>query len=343
MPRVSVVMAVFNAAPFLRESIGSILAQTYLDFELIAVDDASSDDSLAVLKSFDDPRIKLLSHERNQGASISRNEAVSIARGEFIAIMDADDVCACTRLERQVEYLDSHFNVGLVGCGVYETVDIGGEVLHTSRMPINNNDIQDCLMQEWCFLHSSIMFRKTLFEIVEGYTQAFEPVEDHDLVLRLLEHCEAHNLPEALVSYRFNPTGLTVQGRGYIETLRSSVILLAQRRHSGSLEDREATISRISEIKKGNQASRGVGGVIERLSRSFDAAGRYYAIGCLELCGGRLDTARRCFWHSVSANRFFLKSWMGIGLSFMPSVAERAKFFFRTSMQHEKPTQSWVR
>jgi glycosyltransferase involved in cell wall biosynthesis len=340
MPRVSVVMAVFNAAPFLRESIGTILAQTYRDFELIAVDDASSDDSLAVLKSFDDPRIRLVSHEHNQGASISRNEAIAMARGEFIAIMDADDICTSTRIERQVEFLDSHSDVGLVGCGVYETVDVGGEVLHTSRLPIDNKDIQQSLMREWCFLHSSVMFRKALFAIVGGYTQAFEPVEDHEFVLRLLEHCEAHNLPEALVRYRFNPTGLTVQGRGYIETLRSSAILLAQRRRSGNLEDREATISRISAIKKGNQAGRGVAGVFEGLSRSFDAAGRYYAIGCRELCGARLDTARRCFRHSVSANLFFVKSWMGFGLSFMPSVAERAKFLFRTSMQQERPTQA---
>jgi glycosyltransferase involved in cell wall biosynthesis len=340
MPRVSVVMAVFNAAPFLRESIGSILAQTYRDFELIAVDDASSDDSLSVLKSFDDPRIRLLRHERNQGASISRNEAISMARGEFIAIMDADDICASTRLERQVAFLDSHSKVGLIGCGVYETVDTSGEVLHTSRLPIDNKEIQHSLIHEWCFLHSSVMFRKVLFEIVGGYTQAFEPVEDHDFVLRLLEHCEAHNLGESLVSYRFNPTGLTVRGRGSIETLRSSAVLLAQRRRSGILEDREAMISRISEIKKGNRASRGLAGAVERLSRSFDAAGRYYAIGCLELCGGRLGTARRCFWHSVSANRFFVKSWLGIGLSFMPSVAERAKIFFRTTMQQERPTHA---
>lgn len=333
-------MAVFNAAPFLRESIGSILAQTYRDFELIAVDDASSDDSLSVLKTFDDPRIRLVSHEGNKGASISRNEAISMARGEFIAIMDADDICTSTRLERQVEFLDSHFNVGVVGCGVYETVDITGEVLHTSRLPIDNNEIQQELIHQWCFLHSSIVFRKALFEIAGGYTQAFEPVEDHDFVLRLLEHCEAHNLREALVSYRFNPTGLSVRGRGYIETLRSSAILLAQRRRSGSLEDREATISCILEIKKGHRTSRGLAGVIEKLSRSFDAAGRYYAIGCLELCADRLGTARRCFWRSVSANRFFVKSWMGIGLSFMPFVAERVKFFFRTSMQHEKPSQA---
>jgi glycosyltransferase involved in cell wall biosynthesis len=331
-------MAVFNATPFLREAVESILAQTYRDFELIAVDDASSDGSLSVLRSFDDPRIRLLRHECNQGASISRNEAISIARGEFIAVMDADDICTSTRLERQVAFLDSHSTVGLVGCGVYETLDINGEVLRTSRLPVDNNEIQRSLMHEWCFLHSSIMFRRVLFEIVGGYAQAFEPVEDHDFVLRLLEHCEAHNLREALVSYRFNPTGLSVRGRSDIEILRSSAILLAHRRRSGSSEDREATICRILEIKKQHRASLGLAGVIERLSRSFDAAGRYYAIGCTELCASRLDTARRCFWHSVSANRFFVKSWMGVGLSFMPSVAERAKIFFRATMQQEKPT-----
>ena len=102
MPRVTVVMAVYNAAQFLREAIASVLSQTYTDFELIVVDDASTDDSSAILRSYNDPRIRIIRHQTNLGASLSRNDALAAARGELIAIMDADDVCAPTRIERHV-------------------------------------------------------------------------------------------------------------------------------------------------------------------------------------------------------------------------------------------------
>ncbi len=88
MPRVTVVMAVYNAAEFLREAVDSVLAQTYRDFELIAVEDCSRDNSLSILQSFTDPRLRVIRHETNQGAAISRNDAMAAARGEFIAVMD---------------------------------------------------------------------------------------------------------------------------------------------------------------------------------------------------------------------------------------------------------------
>ena len=92
MPRVSVIMAVYNASRFLREAVGSILCQTFRDFELIAVDDASSDSSLDILQGFADERIRIIRHDRNHGAAISRNDALRAACGEYVAIMDADDV-----------------------------------------------------------------------------------------------------------------------------------------------------------------------------------------------------------------------------------------------------------
>src|ERR1700755_3473362 len=96
-PRVTVVMAVYNAAQFLREAVASVLDQTYCDFELIVVDDSSSDDSLSILETFEDPRMRIIRHQTNIGAALSRNDALVAARGEFVAIMDADDVCARTR------------------------------------------------------------------------------------------------------------------------------------------------------------------------------------------------------------------------------------------------------
>ncbi len=105
MPRVTVVMAVYNAAQFLREAVASVLAQTYSDLELIAVDDSSSRESLSILQSFCDPGLRIIRHGTNLGAALSRNDALAAAPGELVAIMDADDVSAPLRLQRQVAFL----------------------------------------------------------------------------------------------------------------------------------------------------------------------------------------------------------------------------------------------
>ncbi len=341
-PRVTIVMAVYNAAPFLREAIASVLAQTFRDFELIVVDDASTDDSLAILKSLDDPRIRILTHPTNQGASRSRNDAIVAARGTLIAIMDADDICAPTRLEEQVAFLDTHPAAGLVGCAVYDNVDAGGAVLYTSVLPEDNAEVQLALMEAWCFLHSSITFRKNLHETVGGYRTAFEPVEDHDFALRVAERAQAFNHGQRLVTYRLNPGGLSVIGHQYIDELRAIAIRLARRRRSGISENLEAEMPRVLELKRRRKELRGLTGVIQRWRDSFYAANRYYGFGCRELCAGHLESARRCFVQSFRTNGMFVKSWIAFGLALSPLLARPLRFLFRSSMQqHNHP--GWSR
>ena len=335
MPRVSVVMAVYNAGQFVREAVASVLLQTYSDFELIVVDDSSCDDSLSILESFDDQRIRIIRHQTNQGAASSRNHALAAARGEFVAVMDADDVCMPTRLERQVAFLDTNPRVGLVGCGIYDNIDAGNEVLHTSHLPEDNEAIQRNLLRESCFLHSSIMFRKTLYEAVGGYISAFEPAEDHDFVLRIAEHCKVQNLRERLVRYRLSRKSLSVIGHEFTNHVYSAATLLAQRRRAGHPEDRDGAISRILELKRKHSAHRGLAAVMQEVSNSFCAANRYYRFGCREFYAGHFKTARRCFMHSVRANGLFVKSWIGIGLSMMPFASDRLKTVFRYSTQHD--------
>jgi glycosyltransferase involved in cell wall biosynthesis len=334
MPRVTVVMAAYNAAQFLRDAVASVLAQTYSDFELIVVDDASSDDSLSILQAFGDPRMRTIQHSTNMGAALSRNDALVAASGEFVAIMDADDLCAPTRLERQVAFLDANPLVGLVGCGVFDNIDVSGTVLYTSYLPGDNETIQRTLVEQWCFLHPSIMFRKALYESVGGYRKAFEPAEDHDFILRIVEHCQAHNLCERLVSYRLNPNGLSVIGHQYINELGYAAMRLAQRRRSGQAEDLEGEMACLLELKQRRSASHGLVGAVQMWRNSIYSANRYYGFGCRELCAGHLDTARRCFLRSLRTNGLFVKSWIGLTLSMMPFAASRLKFVFRSSMQH---------
>ena len=335
MPRVTVVMAVYNAAQFLEEAVASVLSQTWRDFELIVVDDASTDGSGAVLERFNDPRIRIIRHSSNQGASLSRNDALAAARGEYIAIMDADDVCAPDRLERQVEYLDAHAATGLVGCAVYDNIDATGAVLYTSRLPEDNADIQRTIMKRWCFLHSSIMFRRLLGEAAGGYRTAFEPAEDHDFVLRILERAEAHNLSEPLVTYRLNHGGLTVVGHQYVDELRSILIRLAERRRAGEPENLEAEMPRVLALKQKRKSAHGLAGLVQKLRDSLYAANRYYGFGCRELCAAQMERARRCYLQSLRTNGLFLKSWLGLALSLVPFLARRFRFLFRASMQQQ--------
>lgn len=311
LPRVTVIMAVYNAARFLRRSVESVLSQTFADFELIVVDDASVDNSLAILESFQDPRILIIKHTNNLGASISRNHALERARGEFIAIMDADDICSPFRLERQVQFLEQNPKVGLVGCAIYDNIDSEGAILHTSVEPQSNFEIQRTLMHDWCLLHSSVMFRRSHAEQVGGYRGSYEPIEDHDFVLRVAEHCEIHNLAENLVSYRLNPRGLTVAKHQHIAALRRAAILAAEQRRTNKSKDEAPEFRAASELTHGVQSNPG-GSFFRVFGDSYFAASRYYVLGCHEFRDQRTAQAIRCFRHSARTNFLFIKAWVAL-------------------------------
>ena len=146
-----------------------------------------------------------------------------------------------------MSFLDTHPSVGLVGCGVYDNIDSDGVVLYTSYLPEDSETIQTTLLERWCFLHPSIMFRRALLERVGGYRHEFEVAEDHDFILRLLEHCEPYNLPERLVSYRLNPKGLSVAGHKCINELGSAAMQLARDRRNGRGEDLKAALQGVDQ------------------------------------------------------------------------------------------------
>ncbi|HMK21090.1 MAG TPA: glycosyltransferase [Terriglobales bacterium] len=333
-PKVSVVMPVFNGERFLHEAVGSILDQSFRDFEFIIIDDGSTDATAAILESYlrRDARVKVYRQE-NRGIVESLNSGYRIARGEYIARMDADDVSAPARLERQVAFLDTHPLVGLVGCGKYDNIDVTGAALYTTYLPEDNESIQSTLVQRWCFLHPSIIFRRALIDIVGLYRREFEGAEDHDFILRLLEHCQAHNLQERLISYRLNPKGLSITYHQYMNDLGEVAMRLARRRRGGESEDLEREVARLRELKCRRKPPGGLAGAAQLVRDSLYAANRYYGFGCRELCAGRLDRARRCFVRSLRTNCLFVKSWVGIGLSLAPFAASRLRFLFRSSMQ----------
>jgi len=202
VPKVSVLLPVYNVAPYIRETIASILTQTFVDFELIVVDDLSTDDTAAIVASILDDRIIFIRNAQNLGRAGSDNAGMAAVRGEYIAKMDGDDICHPERLTRQVAYLDSHPEINVVGSWIqnfgastylhcYPVSPTAAQVLTLFTLPIGNN---------------SLMLRTGLFR--EGgmqYDAALRQTEDYDFFARYVRELRAVALPEALVRYRVPP------------------------------------------------------------------------------------------------------------------------------------------
>ncbi|BCW98659.1 MAG: hypothetical protein KatS3mg024_1486 [Armatimonadota bacterium] len=212
-PRVSVIMAAHNAGRFVAEAVESILRQTTPDWELIVVDDASTDDTPEVLRRFDDPRISILRNDENSGPAVSRNRALQAAQGEYVAILDADDVALPQRLEKQVRFLDGHGEVSAVGSWA-EKIDETGRVLEHWKTPIHPAQL-DFVMTHTCpLLHPSATARTDAVRSIGGYDPAYPCAQDYDLWVRLA--LQGHGfacVPEILIRYRSSPGQISTARR----------------------------------------------------------------------------------------------------------------------------------
>ena len=202
IPRVSILMPVFNTAPFLKEAVDSILCQTFSNFEFIILNDASPDNTEEILDSYSDPRIVRYTSECNIGLANILNIGINMARGEFIARMDSDDISLPTRLQTEVDYLDSHPKIDLVSCGMQQ---FG---LADKTMSYKESFWLVCFNAFFFspILHASSMWRKQRFEdYLLRYRQERVPAEDYDLWARAL--ClglKLINIPEVLYKYRIH-------------------------------------------------------------------------------------------------------------------------------------------
>jgi glycosyltransferase involved in cell wall biosynthesis len=201
-PKISVILPVFNAQTYLRESIESILSQSFTNFELIIINDGSTDQSLNIIKSYTDERIKLI-NQANAGLPISLNRAIAIAKGQYLARQDADDISLPSRLAEQAAYLDAHPTCALLGSWANILMD-NSPTDRALQHPHLNGDIALKLLFFNCFVHSSVMIRKSALEKSGLYPEEREkfPPEDYDLWLRISKDFEVANIPRALLQYR---------------------------------------------------------------------------------------------------------------------------------------------
>jgi glycosyltransferase involved in cell wall biosynthesis len=230
-PAVSVLMPVYNAQRYLTAAVGSVLGQTFADFELIVVDDGSTDRSAAILARYakDDPRVRIISRP-NAGLVASLNEALAIARGPLVARMDADDICLPERFDRQVRYLGEHPECVLVGSAVV-TMDQHGHLIgRMADIAFGHDNIDHALLHRgWPMVHPSAMIRTDALRKVGAYRSETWPFEDHDLFLRLAEQGRVENLPEVLLHYRKHAASISAQS-GNADHIITGVIVDACRR-----------------------------------------------------------------------------------------------------------------
>ena len=210
-PLVSVLLPVYNAQDYLKQSIDSILGQTLTDFELIIVNDGSTDGSKAIIDSYSDSRIIVID-QPNAGLPISLNRAIARARGKYLARQDADDVSEPTRLEKQVAFLDEHLDYGLLGTWA-RILEIDTITDRELKHPIENGELQMKLVFYNCFVHSSVMIRKEVLSRSGLYPEDPEkfPPEDFDLWLRIAQISKVANLPSHLLQYRELPESISRQ------------------------------------------------------------------------------------------------------------------------------------
>lgn len=205
MPKVSVVMPVFNGERYVAAAIESILAQTEDDFEFIVFDDASDDHTVNIAKQYAarDRRIRIEAGRRNRGAATRLNQGIDLARAPVIAHMDADDISMPQRLETQLRRLSDRPDLVLLGSKVV-VIDPDGDPLAVMGGALTHEEIDSGLMSRTGQLvyQPTIVYRKSAAKDVGGYNEDYSAAQDLDFFLKMAEAGRIENLPEPLLQYR---------------------------------------------------------------------------------------------------------------------------------------------
>ena len=223
---ISVIMSVYNAEKYLLESVTSVLSQEDVDFQLIIVNDGSSDNSINILSLIEeqDERVVVINQD-NMGLAASLNTAINISTGEYIARMDADDIADSKRLSKQLNFLKKNRNTGIVGSYVHVFGD-GKE--RVWKYPINNNECDVALLFLNPLAHPAVMFRRSVVDDIGLYDLSFEYDQDYELWARASSSHRISNIPDILLKYRIhnNQMGSVFSKTARIESQKRTQYLL---------------------------------------------------------------------------------------------------------------------
>jgi len=208
-PAITVLMPAHNAAKYIREAIDSVLAQTFTDFELLIVNDGSTDSTEAIIRSYADPRIRLCSQQK-KGIAAALNLGLAMAAADYVARFDADDVCHPERLRIQYEFALAHPDYSIIGSAA-DYIDAGGQYMF--RMPLageKHEDLQRLHYSACPFIHSTVLYKKQVVMAAGGYNEHAYTFEDHLLWRSLLQTEKSCNIPIPLIQVRLNPESFTM-------------------------------------------------------------------------------------------------------------------------------------
>lgn len=206
VPKIGVVIPVYNSERHLEQSIDSILSQTFKDFEIIAIDDGSTDKSSAILNNYSvsDRRVRVFRNQENLGVSRSLNLGVVLSRSEYIARMDSDDISHPERFSLQVEFLEKNKDIYIVGSCFDSVSEDLKNLIWRNDVEKTPEDIRRTLLDRCCIGHPTVMMRRRLFEILGGYSEKQEhyTIEDYELWLRASKRFDIANLSQFLLTHR---------------------------------------------------------------------------------------------------------------------------------------------
>lgn len=300
-PQITVLMPAYNAGKYIREAITSVLEQSFADFELLIVNDGSTDDTADIINSFNDERIVVLSQE-NKGVAAALNNGLRHAQAPYIARFDADDVCYPYRLQVQYDFITSHPYYSIIGSGVDYT-DVNGDLIFTWQPDaLSHNQIRQLSYRICPFIHSSVFYKRDTVLNAGGYNELAYTFEDHFLWAGILKHEKAFNLNQPLIKVRLNAESVTIDEKwrtGKFRQIKYNAL------RKGSITEAEGR--QLSEIG------------IKQLSPRIKKGAYYALLGKKYLWNNyQPEKARENLLKTLSISPLHLKNYFLLLMSFLP-------------------------
>jgi glycosyltransferase involved in cell wall biosynthesis len=222
MPKVSVLMPVYNAEAYLAEAIDSIIFQTFTDWELILINDGSTDNSEMIISRYSDNRIYYIKNPVNLGLIKTLNRGIDFCGGEYIARMDADDISFPERLRKQIDFLDAHPDYLMCGTNAVVINNQGDRTGKIRNLP-DNDLLQINLLFSPSFVHPTVMIRREVL-LENRYDEAYKHVEDYELWRRIAKQGKVANLGDELLAYRWHDSNVSVLNSKVQDKLKDKII-----------------------------------------------------------------------------------------------------------------------
>lgn len=225
--KVSIITTSYNAQKHIWETINSVLSQDFSDFEYIIIDDCSNDDTISIIQSYEDPRIKVYKNKENLGIVWSRNRWLELAQEKYVCFLDHDDLRSSTKkLSKQVNFMERHTDVGMVWsyCICFEW----NNDLEWLKFWVSDKEIRSKILITNQFSTCSVMFRRNLLDKVWYLNNKYEKVDDYDLWLKIWKISQFANIPEFLVKYRYHSLNTTKQ-KNNLRSMRFLTISLIKK------------------------------------------------------------------------------------------------------------------